>query len=64
MNTTKRTGDHVAGIGRNGHPWPSRPTGVVTMVWRNRDGEHVRVQWDGCCVEDDMDPSELVSVAS
>lgn len=63
MTLTKiKMGDAVIGLGRNGNPWPSAPSGVVTQVWRNRAGTHVRVQWDGSCVEDDMDPSDLVAV--
>lgn len=50
-------GTRVVGTGRNGCPWPSRPTGRVTHVWPR--GEYVRVQWDGCRVEDDMRPAEL-----
>lgn len=53
--TTIRKGDRVTGLGRNGNPWPSRPTGVVTRV----HGDFVRVQWDDSAVEDDMRPNEI-----
>lgn len=50
-----RKGDKVIGLGRFGATWTRRPVGTVTQ---NRNG-WVRVQWDDCCVEDDMRPEWL-----
>jgi hypothetical protein len=50
MHVTYRKGQKVVGLGRYGATWKSRPVGTVTK----RHGDWVRVQWDDCCVEDDM----------
>lgn len=57
--TTIKVGTKVRGLGRNGRSWSPRPVGEVTLVWRNRHDEFVRVAWDGTCVEDDMRRSEI-----
>jgi len=58
---TFRKGDKVRGLGRNGRVWNPQPVGTVTRGVRGTGG-FVRVQWDNCCVEDDMRPTELERV--
>jgi hypothetical protein len=55
MSDQFRKGDKVIGLGRYGSTWKSRPIGVVT----GRRRGWIRVQWDNCCVEDEMRPEWL-----
>lgn len=56
-----RKGSAVVGLSRRGNPWPSRPTGTVTLVHRTGTDERLtfRVQWNDSCVEDDMFADEI-----
>ena len=53
-----RKGDRVRGLGRAGWSWPDQPRGVVVRT--RSQARSVFVSWGGTCVEDEMEPEELV----
>lgn len=57
MNTIRK-GDKVLGLGRGGAIWKNKPVGTVTSAGKGS----VFVQWDDCCVEDEMNPADLLPV--